>query len=36
MVLANLAETLWDCAAPVHSGRRDSPMSLQLASVVVL
>lgn len=36
MVLPNMAETLWDCAAPMRSGSTDSPKSLLLASTVVL
>lgn len=36
MMLPNMAETLWDCAAPLHSGSRDSPKSVLLASIVVL
>lgn len=35
-VLPNMAETLWDCAALLHSGSRDSPKSLLLVSIVVL
>lgn len=36
LVLPNMAETPWGCAAPVHGGSRDSPKSLLLASMVAL